>query len=1026
MAYVKPQVLVFQEFTIVPAEITEPLRAHISGPNAMLHRYNVADEKALIRLGAYDKNNETCYTWPHRTPGGVVDYGYVKLFADDALLHYYEQLIGDTETVTKAVLTRPNWIESVAGVGEGRHAVYYKSNGTQYQRSAAFHDRDVKIGDVVYLRAVDEDCVETTLWTEVTGFASDMIAATIDNAFPDVHNSGVVRVTNTTAAADAEQPVIVVKSAADVEVGDSVIGIGKVLVDDEQVDPVVSVIDDREITLNGPLVEDVAAGTSVSFFRAIAVDTDWEKVGGAVNNVTIQSVNASNYSGVKDGVLTEIYTVEVIANPTPGCTNVQLRIRSNSKLDDVAAISPGDFGDDVEIGTRGLTVKFTNASSSDTFVVGQKWSVTVTQAYTPVQVISNNDNSSNAGEYGGDTNDTYIVECVVGGDVDGVANYPQVVVRTARGRDHMGPFVVSAAGTTASNFFAVGSNGVAVAFAAAVGETSTGLKLRKGDKWYVTVNAKKAGAANKLILRHDLPAAMRGSDETPVPLDIRLYIKDDIQISQNRLDAPPVRNYTMEETQICVNDNVTAYHPEWRQNGVELPLPVAAGTLYVEYREWLSDLADEVNGIASVGEIDAIPGQLDPDNPLKWGVYKALSNSGGTVVKYTAVTDPRNLDKWQDVVQRLVGRDDLYNVVPMTFDKRVHDLFSAYILDESNEVANNWKGGFFAIPSRSRKMLVGEGAEIGDVAGNLITQPVLATASDNPEATGTQYTLLQTTQNGYFITNNVQPGDIVRYNFAVDGFGDTTYVEYVVDRVLSENALVLYSGPAAAVTVPEKVEIWHNMARSEMATDIARRAGVLSSRRVCAVWPDQVGSAGTLQPGFFLAAALAGLASGVVPHQGLTNVEVLGFDDYSRSYKLFNETQLNEMAEAGVWIVTQDRDGTPYTRHAVTTDNLDLNRREEMIRRNVDSISYLFLRRLRPYIGRTNATPGMVNMLSNRVTEIIDFLKSNGYTQELGSQLIDGRIRVLRIHPLLKDRIEIVLDLTVPAPLNNIELHLVV
>jgi hypothetical protein len=192
------------------------------------------------------------------------------------------------------------------------------------------------------------------------------------------------------------------------------------------------------------------------------------------------------------------------------------------------------------------------------------------------------------------------------------------------------------------------------------------------------------------------------------------------------------------------------------------------------------------------------------------------------------------------------------------------------------------------------------------------------------------------------------------------------------------------------------------------------------------VWPDQVGSAGTLQPGFFLAAALAGLASGVVPHQGLTQVEVAGFDDYSRSYKLFNETQLNEMAEAGTWIVTQARDGTPFTRHAVTTDNLDLNRREEMIRRNVDSMSYLFLRRLRPYIGRTNATPGMVDYLANRVNEIISFLKSNGYTQELGSQLIDGRIRVLRVHPLLKDRIEIVLDLTVPAPLNNIELHLVV
>jgi hypothetical protein len=97
-----------------------------------------------------------------------------------------------------------------------------------------------------------------------------------------------------------------------------------------------------------------------------------------------------------------------------------------------------------------------------------------------------------------------------------------------------------------------------------------------------------------------------------------------------------------------------------------------------------------------------------------------------------------------------------------------------------------------------------------------------------------------------------------------------------------------------------------------------------------------------------------------------------------------------------------------------------------MIRRNVDSMSYLFLRRLRPFIGRTNAQEGMVRRLRFEVTAIIDFLKANGFTEELGSQLVDGTIRRLQIHPLLKDRIEIVLDLVVPAPLNNIELHLVV
>ena len=88
-SYVKPQVLVFQEFTIVPTEITEPLRAHIAGPNAVLHRYSVSDEKRRIRLGGYNKDVDVNHLYPERQAGSVVDKAYTKLFADNALLKYY-------------------------------------------------------------------------------------------------------------------------------------------------------------------------------------------------------------------------------------------------------------------------------------------------------------------------------------------------------------------------------------------------------------------------------------------------------------------------------------------------------------------------------------------------------------------------------------------------------------------------------------------------------------------------------------------------------------------------------------------------------------------------------------------------------------------------------------------------------------------------------------------------------------------------------------------------------------------------
>ena len=224
----------------------------------------------------------------------------------------------------------------------------------------------------------------------------------------------------------------------------------------------------------------------------------------------------------------------------------------------------------------------------------------------------------------------------------------------------------------------------------------------------------------------------------------------------------------------------------------------------------------------------------------------------------------------------------------------------------------------------------------------------------------------------------------------------------------------------------QKIEIWRHLNKDEIAAGPRPQAGSFSSRRVKMVWPDTVGSGGVLQEGYYLAAALAGLRSGVVPHQGLTNVQVLGFDDLSRTTDFLGGAQLNIMAEAGTWIVTQAPDGTVYNRHALTTDNTDVNTSEEMITSNLDSISYLFARRLAPYIGRMNVTQSALLVLGTEIDATIDFLKSNGYVARLGGQLVDGTILSLQPHALLTDRVVCVIDVTLPYPLNNLEIHLVV
>ena len=977
-SYVKPQVLVFQEFSIVPTEITEPLRAHIAGPNAILHRYSNAAEKKGVLLGAYDSKNDTCYPWPQRLPGSVVDQDYVKVYVDGALLNYFSHELSNPSTYVAAVSGKSNWIES--------DDLSFKSNTSAFPRSSEFGDRDVQLGDVVYLRSVDDSnaCVQTELWTEVTGFASSPVSSRIKPTTYDAAN----------------QPT-------------------------------------------------VAATASIPNTSPDAAGYTYLQVAGPKNCVKLMNVDGSAYNGLESGDISETYTIQVVKSSVAGCTAARLRIRSASGRDDVLEVQAPAMDAVFNVGTRGLKVTFDTLAGGEcvtdaadagvapgVFVTGQKWEVSVRQAFTAVTAASaadgnytidgsGDDAADILGAYNGAKNDVYVVEVTKGGDITPqTTSYPEVMVRTVKGLDFSGPHEITVVdgGEGELSEIGIGTNGVKIQFLSAVSG------FRKGDKFYIPVVASKAGPVRRLILRDDLPVAIKDAEG----LDLKLFIKDNIQVSKNRIGYAPQTNYWFEDTQVCVQEGIIAYHPEWTDGGVEQPLNVESGNVYVEYREWVADLTDEVNAISDVADLDNIPGQLDQDNPLKWGVYKALSNSNGTVVKYTAVQHPENLDSWVQVLERIKGRDDFYNLVPMTFDRRVQNLWAAHIGGESNEVENNWKAGFFALKSEPQQLVVGKGALINGVLGNEIEDEVLATLKDDPNATGdNQFTLLQVppgtdNKKGYFITNDVRPGDIVRYNFSTDGFGEVQYEEYVVDRVLSENSLLLYTGGDVAVTQPQQFEIWHNRNRNEIADHIAQQGGSLSNRRVCAVWPDQVGEAGTVQPGYYLAAALAGLVSGVVPHQPLTNVEVAGFDDFSRSYKYFNETQLNRLAEAGVWIVTEDKDGTPYSRHALTTDNLDLNRREEMIRRNVDSMSYLFLRRLKPYIGRTNAQDGMVRRLSFEVTRLINFLKSNGTTAELGSQLTDGTIRTLQIHPLLKDRIEIVLDLVVPAPLNNIELHLVV
>ena len=168
MAYVLPQVTVFQEFNITAAAAAAPRSAHIAGGHAKLFRYSNSDEKQIINLGEYDSVEDTAYSWPERPVGSVVDYGYVKLYVENALMLYYNNPVSAGGLVAP-VSGYKNRVRDAS--------TSFKTNGT-YARSAVLYDRDVKIGDYAVVRGSydgDEYLVETS----VRGFVGDTVAAVV-------------------------------------------------------------------------------------------------------------------------------------------------------------------------------------------------------------------------------------------------------------------------------------------------------------------------------------------------------------------------------------------------------------------------------------------------------------------------------------------------------------------------------------------------------------------------------------------------------------------------------------------------------------------------------------------------------------------------------------------------------------------------------------------------------------------------------------------------------------------------------
>lgn len=723
----------------------------------------------------------------------------------------------------------------------------------------------------------------------------------------------------------------------------------------------------------------------------------------------LTGVSATSYDGLSVGVVTETYTVTVIKASTGGDPRTSiLNIVSASGKDSVYGYVPTttDWNQDIPLGTNGAVFRFNiTAGSGLNNVAGESWSVLVNQAFTsPTPTAS--------GTYTGTVSGTYIVTVTRGGttNASNAEDKPFLTVTTNTNFDNAPAKLCS--GSSGAQAFAVGNYGVVLNF--------NQVKLRAGDQYFVPVTGTTDGAIQTFIIDRPLPSQILSTNSQTFDLTVYFCIKQDIEVHKT-LNALNVINWTQDEDGITLNDSMYEVTSSW-QDGTEA-LPILGGDIYIHWRELLANHTDRIYSANSISDLTStFTSQIDPDNPLVYGAYKALSNSGtssapSTGIRLMAVASD-DVAGYTAALNLAEGRDDIYAIVPMTFDSAIQQLVATHITDQSTPEIGEWRIGIFSTEEVNPAPIVEANSDLSSV---------LAT-------TAAKVLTLYSTSDVSFLTAAVRPGDIVRTSYSNDIYGNETYTSYVVDTVDGPTTLTLTTAPSPAIGTPTKIEIWRTLDADGIVDQIGNVAQAwatgnsFSSRRIINVFPGSISSGGVMVPGYYAAAAVAGLIGATAPQQGLTNVELQGFDNASTVVNRFSRTQLDTLAGYGVWIITQDlQTNTIYTRQQLTTDTTDLNTSEMSVTKNVDSISFYFRNSLKPFIGRANLTQTTIDVITTVINSGINYLLSAGFNPLIGGQVLEGtRIVQIRPHAILKDRLVIVIKLVIPYPLNVIEAYLVI
>lgn len=440
-----------------------------------------------------------------------------------------------------------------------------------------------------------------------------------------------------------------------------------------------------------------------------------------------------------------------------------------------------------------------------------------------------------------------------------------------------------------------------------------------------------------------------------------------------------------------------------------------SGTMIVSYSARRSDLVGSLRLINRQQEIEAIAGPAVSGNPLGLAANIYNTAAPGTAFYVTALSE--DTAAGHAAALDVLEGESVYVLVPLHQNDSDLDLATLYSQHVTSE----------SLPENGKFRLALVSKTVPSQLTRVASTSLLVVNGDFDVGAGANEMDL-TDANGDFLADGVVPGDLLTISGSdIIAHNTTWLVKSVTSTVITvvgtstgpNTTTLTYSVTSQPFTLTDQAEYMkayaESIANRRMVNLVAGRGEIKTSF-----------TGDEWVPAFYANASIAGLISFLPPQQGISRMSVPAITEIrSPVAGKFRRDDLNTIGSGGNFIIEKPTEGALVrVRRQRTTSTFLACEAELSCNKAVDYASFYIAGALEPFLGVTNVVDSFFNIAQATLDTVRHNLTS-GALPGIGPVLTG--MRIVSFKPGVEaGTVELIIDVTVPFPVNVIRVRIIV